>query len=606
MSRCNFRGRLRQSRAALALMLPAALLAGCGGGSGEAGVARSAPQSAPVHREMVYEHNVPIAVRDGTVLLANVFRPQGAGRFPVIMSSAPYGKDKGFPHHREMGVVDPGGDTTYLPFEQPNPGFWVPRGYALVQYDTRGFSGSQGYATMLDDQEARDYYDAIEWAAAQPWSNGSVGLSGVSYYAANQYRVATLKPPHLKAIMPWQGLADPYRDIAYQGGILNQFVLLWGASVSKQATDKTRAEPFIAEALAHPLDDELWKTHAADLSKIDVPMLAVGRLSDQSLHLRGTTEAFMASASPHKKMLLLAGTLFGPYYGEHGTTEQLRFFDYWLKGLPTGIDQERPVKIEVRTDEEHFYTRSASSWPIEGTAWTPLYLTPGDDPAINQGGLSLEAPQQSGSVLTASGPQPQAARLHPDGALFTSAPLDQDLEVTGPVMAKLWVSASAGDFDVIAELRDIDQQGNELRFPMMVSGERDEPAARGWLRVSHRKLDPVKSTFYRPYHTHDELQPLLPGEVAPIEVEFWPTSLVFKRGHRVQLSIRHNDYLQPGRRGLSLLEHAYGIDVQGLGLPPFLDLSFFQSIGPPASVNTLHTGGERASYLLLPVQPGAN
>jgi putative CocE/NonD family hydrolase len=152
-------------------------------------------QSSGGPADIVYEHNVPITMRDGTTLLANVFRPKGPGPFPVVMLGGLYDKDAPWSDHENSGVYDTGGDATYLNFEAPNPGFWVPQGYAVVHVAERGYGGSEGFATFLTDQEAQDYYDSIEWAGTQPWSNGNVGLLGVSYYAANQYRVATLKPP---------------------------------------------------------------------------------------------------------------------------------------------------------------------------------------------------------------------------------------------------------------------------------------------------------------------------------------------------------------------------------------------------------------------------
>jgi len=550
---------------------------------------------------IIYEHNVPITLRDGSTVLANVFRPNGPGPFPVVILSGIYDKDASWTDHENSGVHDTQGDDTYINFEAPNPGFWIPQGYVVVHVAARGYGGSPGYATYLTEQEALDYYDSIEWAGTQPWSNGNVGILGISYYASNLYRVATLKPPHLKAIIPWEGGSDAYRDLSYQGGLFCTFSVWWYYfSVAVNLTDEKNSTPAWT-AVLHPLNDDYWKALTPDLSKIDLPMLAVGQLSDHELHLRGTVNAYIAATSPYKKLFLFAGTHWTQFYNEVGTSRQLAFFDYWLKGIDNGIYNEPPIEIQVRTgpNADDFFTRHESEWPLARTQWTRLYLQPSTDKDVATGSLVDRLPANADRIDVVSKALKPDAAPQPNGAWFTTAPLTADTEITGPFKAHLWVSSKDRDLPIIAELQDIDAAGNEVKFAFIVPGQRDEPVAKGWLLASRRKLDPAKSTFYTPYHTHDEKQFLKPGEMVPIDVEFWPTSLVFQKGHRIRLQIRLNDYLRAPVAGTPNVPPALK-DTRGTTFPG-IDLSYH--VTPITKGGSIYTGADQASYLLLPIIP---
>ena len=321
-------------------------------------------------------------------------------------------------------------------------------------------------------------------------------------------------------------------------------------------------------------------------------MVSVGNWSGMGLHLRGNTEAFMRAASPHKKLRIQAGTHVHPFYTEEGRRDQLRFLDYWLKGIDNGVMDEPPVKLAIRKGHDEIEWRYEHEWPLERTRWTKLYLD-----------LSPSSPGGVTGSLVAANPAAPGARSYPAtslgsmgstsaassqvmgggipagmGVSFETPPLPDDLEVTGPLAAVLWVSSSTEDMDLFLTLRNIDADGREV----LETGQQGAPVpvAKGWLRVSHRELDPELSLPYRPYHRHKRRLYLTPGEIVEVQVEIWPTSMVFRRGHRIRLDIQPRD---------------------GVGSASYMHYHADYNSG----TNTIHAGGDTPSYLLLPIIPSA-
>lgn len=547
------------------LALPLALFAFS---AGEFGMARGAELSQPEYGVM-FEQDVPIPVRDGTVLRADVYRPDApqGETFPVLMSLSPYQKalDRILPH-----------EAPFTHVERPEPDWWTSRGYVLVFVDTRGTGTSPGQSDLLSMQEARDYYDAIEWSAVQPWSNGKTGLVGVSYYAITQWNVASLQPPSLTTIMPWEGWSDTYRDSVFHGGVFNQgFYGRWWLDVrGKQLLEHTRAdnsaalsEDLMYNFMAHHMDSDWWDSvkSRAQFDKIAVPLYSSGNWGGWNHHLRGNIEGFVRSASEHKKLQLHIGGHTDAFYSDEGKDDLLRWYDYWLKGIDTGIMDEPPIKLCVRTDVDECEWRFENEWPLARTEYVRYYLTdePADtvDDAVHDMRLSPTPPAREGALSYAAGPEAYRRGLAGlPTATFVTEPLTEPVEVTGHINLVMWVSSETDDMDVFAYLRKMSPDGAV------------QTATRGILQVSHRKLDPELSTPHRPYHTHDEEQKLTPGEIVPIEVEIWATSMVFGEGDRIRLDVNAHD----GQHYFA----AYNL----------LD-------------NTIYTGRERASYVLLPLVP---
>src|SRR5579884_1972694 len=460
----------------------------------------------------IFEKDVAVPLRDGAVLRANVYRPDSSDRYPVIMTVGPYGKDLHFNDFNPGAYAQIAEHGPHLNWETPNPDWWVPRGYAVVRVDQRGIGASPGWLGPFSAQQAVDYYDAIEWAAVQPWSSGKIGLLGISYYALTQWEVAALQPPHLTAIIPWEGLLDFYRDTVRHGGILSTFRQMWfhrqvepiqyGADgrLSPEVLAANRTN-FIGDMKMHTLDDPYYRQRMPDTSRITVPLLSVGNWGGFGNHLRGNIEGYVNAASMHKWLRIHVGTHFTPFYSEEGRALQERFFDYWLKGHDNGLLSDPPIRLAIRKGTG-FTWRDEQEWPLARTQWTRFYLDSScqglqEHIPASQAQLSYQAPEA--------------------GVTFTTTPFETETEVTGPLALRVWVSSSTNELDLFVTIRNLDALGNEVSC-VGSTGE-TAPVAKGWLRASHRKLDLLRSLPYRPYHSHDEVQPLTPGEIVPLDVE---------------------------------------------------------------------------------------
>jgi predicted acyl esterase len=563
---------------------------------------------------MKIDWDVPIRMDDGLVLRADVFRPEAEGRHPALLSYGPYGKGLAFQEGyktaweimaRENPDVLAGSSNRYQNWEVVDPEKWVPDGYVCIRVDSRGAGRSPGFLCHNGPRETRDIYECIEWAAQQPWCSGKVGMNGISYYASNQWRAAAAKPPHLAAICVWEGWNDAYRESARHGGIICSFRKNWqemqvktvqhgydsgkknpntGVPVcgdeilSASQLEKNRENMWQA-FLSRETWDDYYADRTPDLARVTVPLLTAANWGGQGLHTRGNFEGFTRSESRDKWLEVHGGSHWAPFYTDYGIALQKRFFGFFLKNEKNGWDRQPRVLLNVRHPGEKFVQRTENEWPLARTKWTRLHLDPES--------LALSAEEKISSKKIEYDPTG-------NGVTFSMV-AKQPTEITGPSALKLFVSSASEDADLFVVLRIFDPAGKEALFQGALDPK--TPVGQGWLRASHRKLDPEKSLPYRPWHTHDQLQKLKPGEVVELDIEIWPTCIVVPAGWTIALSIRGRDYEHDDAAAtLSNMKHP----MKGCG--PFTHDD--PTDRPPSVFGgkvTLHF--ENKPYLLLPIVP---
>lgn len=571
-----------------------------------------------IQDNMRIDWNVAIEMDDGLVLRADIFRPIGNGKYPIILTHGPYAKglsfQEGYPSAWQRMVDEhpdvPAGSTNkYQNWEVVDPEKWVPDGYVCIRVDSRGCGASPGYVDHFSPRETEDYAQCIQWAGVQSWSNGKVGLNGVSYYGINAWQVASLQPSHLAAMCVWEGATDWYRDMTHHGGILNTFWANWydmqvknvqhglatrgpksqvtGELIcgTKNLTDEELAQNrcnFGDDILAHPLDDDYHKKRSAVWSKITTPLLTAANWGGQGLHPRGNFEGFMRASSDQKWLEAHGLEHWTEFYTDYGIGLQKRFFGHFLKGEDNGWLEQPPVQLQVRRIDG-FDQRTEDSWPIPRTQWTKFYLDP------NNNALAQSLPTEK-SVLS--------FEAMGEGITFMSAPLKTETEITGPSAIKLSVSSSTSDADLFVILRVFSPDGEEVVFQGAI--DPNTPIAQGWLRASHRKLDHKLSTPWRPFHSHDEKQPLSPGEKVDVDIEIWPTSIVVPKGFQIAVTINGKDYEYPHASGQRLSN--FKNELRGCG--PFLHND--PRDRPPeifTGDTSIHIDPAQAPYILLPIIP---
>jgi predicted acyl esterase len=479
---------------------------------------------------VVVDRDVEVAVRDGTILRVNVFRPAHDGRFPVLMCAHPYGKDalpraRGtrYTVPRQLRLIPQGRPFTisaWTGWEAPDPAFWVPRGYVVVNCDLRGWGRSDGVGELLSEQEADDYHDLVEWAAGQPWSTGRVGLNGVSYLAISQWGAASRRPPHLAAICPWEGFADAYHDFARPGGVREDgFVVMWTTLLRLQRRSPVDLR---AQQRRRPLFDDWWRARTRDLARVDVPALVCGSFSDHCLHSPGTFDAFRRIGSSQKWLYTHRGPKWSTYYSHEALAFQQRFFDHFLKDDDNGMPEVPRVRVEVREDAGTIVdVRGEHDWPLPGTYWRALAL----DAAT--GTLGDSGPARASSVAFAT--------RH--GHARFAYVFDDDVEITGPMWARLHVEVrDADDVYLFVGVRKM-RAGHVVGFEGSYGYDRDL-VTHGVVKASLRATDAERSTSWLPWHPCDTPEPLRPGEIVSVDVALAPSATLFRAGDTLRLEVQ--------------------------------------------------------------------
>ena len=571
-------------------------------------------------RGIIKMTDVRIPLRDGSYVCADVFRPTDAGRYPVIMSKGFYGKS--FYHecicNDEEALAkevledryfsgNPDG-LQYENHESVDSSVWVPEGYICIRVDARGVCKSPGVQAPFSVQEAEDYYDAIEWAGVQSWSNGNVGLWGMSYLAMTQHNVASLQPPHLKAMVAQGTDADIYNEALYGGGLFGEGFWNWWWKLwsGNNFCGERRETDWMARVLATPFNDpDAYGPRGSifmrpEIDKATAPVWIVGPQAGAVIHQLGSSETFIRSTGAKAKRFDFIDAWFPNCYDVATIAEHRRWFDHWLKGIDNGVTDGAPVRIQLRTGDGAYRLLEENEWPIARTSYRRWFLDASlsdwqgdgrrqDLRRVTQGlpvvelSARYDAQFELGQpMLSPMGPIGGTPRWQ-TGISFVSDPMAEDMALVGYMKAGLWVSSTSSDMDVFVSLRILDETGREIRYDAAIHPAHPlhaAPVGHGLLKVSHRKLDAVRSTEYWPTHTHAELDyaPLRNGEVVAIELGLNPSSALIQKGCRLRVDIQPYAPAGAPTRAYDESYHA-------------------------GAVNSVYTGPAHSSYIQLPIVP---
>ncbi|KAL6247629.1 hypothetical protein RBB50_004977 [Rhinocladiella similis] len=421
----------------------------------------------------------------------------------------------------------------------------------------------------------------------------------------NQWLVASLQPPHLKAMIAWEGSADFYRDTTRHGGILsNGFLRYWydkQVALLQHGNPKGPEDPWLGARSTGPLelselelqmnrvdaveaplrmewDCERYRERSPVWSKIKVPFVSAANWGGMGLHQRGNFTAFEEAASSDKWLEIHPGKHEEAFYLDYAVELQKRFFDHYLKGIDNGWEKEERVRMKIRQPfTEDFHERRADIWPLPQVKWTQLHISVGDR------ALAWEAVSSKSQVTFDTLGAP---------LILKSQPLAEEIEIAGPLAARLFISSTTTDADIFLTLQAFSPSGDEVDF--QGSHDPHTPLAQGWLRASHRKLDPERSKPHQPYHTHDEHWPLEPGKVTEVHVEIWQTGIVLPPGYTLALQVSGHDF----ERGKPIVGGEMVLD----GVGPFRHTHpVDRPIEKFGGKTTIHSGGDHCSYLLVPI-----
>ncbi|SKG68584.1 putative hydrolase, CocE/NonD family [Mycobacteroides abscessus subsp. bolletii] len=538
---------------------------------------------------IVADYDVAIQTRDGTVLRGDVFRPKGKEQVPVILSYTHFSKHGGWwneqMHATKFGV--PAHELSGLQaFEAPDPGWWCAKGYAVAVVDAAGTSQSEGDEVFMGSASGRNVSDVIEWLAEQSWCTGKVGMAGNSALAMIQWAAAAERPPHLAAIAPWESATDLYRDMLFRGGIPDaKFVevgivpWIYGKGLKEGI--------FGAMMRKHPLMNAYWADKRAAFERIDIPAYVVASWS-HVVHPRGTLQAFREMSSQEKWLRVHNNMEWIDIADPASMPDLQKFFDRYLKDEDNGWEETPRVRLSVLdpggTDVVH---RPETEWPLARQQWKTLYLN-----------------VQSSSLSDAKPDLPEVAKYDSQDAASSVKfylDVDEDTEFTGYMTLHLWVEApDADDMDIFAAVYKEDKEGNRLHHITMKSektradvlameengklpGTLSYTGPLGRLRVSHRGLDPDRSTPSEPYLHHEREEKITPGECVPVELALWPTAMILRAGQRLVVEIAG---------------HPLGPPAHGVLPGEWTEIPTLNK-----GVHRIRTGGDHDSHLLIPQIP---
>ena len=571
---------------------------------------------------MIAQRDTQIAMRDGTRLMIDVYRPDGPGPFPALYAAALHNKDMQGPDIADVLPPQPANAPLWFgPIEAGDTRRFIANGYVHVIAQPRGSAKSEGHY----GHEDTDHYDTIDWISSQPWCNGKVGMVGISGYAGEQWRAAAQGHPALKAIFPydacsaWGGMFG-FRDF-YPGGVLHTFPYLLDVfSTVHESRDRPGELPAAEEELFHramanpdfkmymnlyniltqkgqrtfimyrsmvaPWEpDGTVEKSEETYKKIKIPFYtgSGAYAYTYKLHWLGAQHYFQNVKAPRKLVFTGPAHLERPFHQLHD--EILRWYDYWLKGVDTGIMAEPPVRYWLMGANEW---RTGADWPLPETEWVKFYL--GDWEKL------MPVPPRPAKETGAAAKEPDVFTQMPlkkttkvEGMRYLSEPVAQDLTVVGPISLTLFAAIDKKDTNWIVVLKDV---GPDVSVVTAREGERTVSAnlrerelTRGWLKASYRALDEKRSTPWAPFHklTRAAVELVPTGEILEYRIQILATANTFKVGHRICLEITSMD-VPTGTGAMTNVEY----------IP-------YHVCSSETVTHQLYHDAERPSHLLLPI-----
>lgn len=555
--------------------------------------------SMPLPCDIRMLRDVPVKLRDGVTIYTDVFLPAKEGQYPAIMAWSPYGKEIGGQQLDDVpgrSGVKKEWTSGLEKFEAPDPAYWCARGYAIVNPDKRGTYMSEGNLLYWGHDDALDGCDVINWIANQPWCNKNVGMAGNSWLSASQWFIGSEKPKYLKAIAPWEGFSDLFRD-SNRGGIpMPEFAEMIAETFTSQY-GLLEDQPWM---LANePYLNEYWKDKAPKVENITIPAYVVASYTND-VHTHGTFDAYRRLGSKDKWLRVHDTNEWLDFYTHQD--DLLKFFDHYLKGIDNGWEKTPRVRVSVlNPGHEDVIDRVETAWPLTETKYTKLYLNGGKG-TLQTAKVGKESRQDYNSEDASN------------NSVTYKIKMPKRTELTGYFKLHLWVSAlDYNDMDLAVKVQKLDVNGKPI------TGPTGSPvAATGYLRVSMRKLDPAKSTEAEPYYSmrKEDEQMLETGKAYPVEIQIWPMGMIFEKGEYLQLTV--GAYVPPVAN-IPFGGSIQTIPAEGMTYDPndksvkMISLGGHQTdVDDPAEVakapashnkgrHEILTGGKYDSYLYVPV-----
>lgn len=554
----------------------------------------------PLTCDILLERDVPIKMRDGVTIYADIFRPTTGDACPALLAWSPYGKEIGgqmlddVPMRAGVAIDATSGLEK---FEGPDPAYWVAHGYAVVNPDKRGAYMSEGDLLYWGHEDALDGCDVIEWIASQKWCNGKVGMSGNSWLTVSQWFIAAERPAHLAVIAPWEGFCDHYRESGTRGGIPTPEFPEMIAETFSSAYGRLEDQPRMI--VEKPFMCDYWEDKAAKVENIEIPAYVVASYTN-AVHTHGTFAGYRRMASKEKWLRVHNTQEWFDYYTPENVEDLRRFFDHYLKGIDNGWENTPKVRLSVlNPGGQDIVGREENEFPLARTEYRKLYLSATDSTLL----ATLPTDTATNTYLSTA-----------DNAKITYRyRMEQPTEITGYMKLHLWVSAPDNDdMDLAVRVEKLSKDGKPLpdKTGAII-------AATGMMRVSMRQIDKAKSTEAEPYYPFTTEQKLKPGEIVPVEIEIWPMGLLFDKGEILQLTV---GAYKPEKAAIPFGSARITIPKEGFTYMPGQQVEMMalggnatqcadpeEVVTSPATHNVgrhyIYTGGKYDSYLYVPVIP---